>query len=111
MTQTANQRVVREYVQRGHIQQAANAIPTTRNKLKVAAYARVSTDEAEQLNSYKTQCDYYTSYIQGKSEWEFVGLYADEYTSYGQNPKRPWIPTISVFTGVFIIQSLLTLPT
>ena len=78
MTQTANQRVVREYVQRGHIQQADNAIPTTRRKLKVAAYARVSTDEAEQLNSYKTQCDYYTSYIQGKSEWEFVGLYADE---------------------------------
>ncbi|MGI6079097.1 MAG: recombinase family protein [Fastidiosipilaceae bacterium] len=78
MTQTANQRVVREYVQRGHIQQADNAIPTTRNKLKVAAYARVSTDEAEQLNSYKTQCDYYTSYIQGKLEWEFVGLYADE---------------------------------
>ena len=78
MTQTANQRVVREYVQRGHIQQADNAIPTTRNKLKVAAYARVSTDEAEQLNSYKTQCDYYTSYIQGKPEWEFVGLYADE---------------------------------
>lgn len=78
MTQTANQRVVREYVQRGHIQQADNAIPTTRNKLKVAAYARVSTDEAEQLNSYKTQCDYYTEYIQGKKEWEFVGLYADE---------------------------------
>ena len=78
MTQTANQRVVREYVQRGHIQQADNAIPTTRNKLKVAAYARVSTDEAEQLNSYKTQCDYYTTYIQGKPEWEFVGLYADE---------------------------------
>lgn len=78
MTQTANQRVVREYVQRGHIQQADNAIPTTRNKLKVAAYARVSTDEAEQLNSYKTQCEYYTSYIQGKPEWEFVGLYADE---------------------------------
>lgn len=78
MTQTANQRVVREYVQRGHIQQADNAIPTARNRLKVAAYARVSTDEAEQLNSYKTQCDYYTTYIQGKPEWEFVGLYADE---------------------------------
>lgn len=87
MTQTANQRVVREYVQRGHIQQADNAIPTTRNKLKVAAYARVSTDEAEQLNSYKTQCDYYTSYIQGKPEWEFVGLYADEVIT-GTSAKR-----------------------
>jgi hypothetical protein len=49
MTQTANQRVVREYVQRGHIRQADNDIPTARNRLKVAAYARVSTDEAEQL--------------------------------------------------------------
>lgn len=78
MAQTANERVVREYVQRGHIRQADNNVPITRNKLKVAAYARVSTDDAEQLNSYTTQCDYYTSYIQGKKEWEFVGLYADE---------------------------------
>ena len=76
--QTGNQRVVREYVQRGHIQQADNSGPITQQKLRVAAYARVSTDEAEQLNSYNAQCEYYTSYIQGKQEWEFVGLYADE---------------------------------
>ena len=74
----ASERVVREYVQRGHIRQADNTVPITKSKLKVAAYARVSTDEAEQLNSYKTQCEYYTSYIQEKPEWEFVGLYADE---------------------------------
>ena len=77
MAQTANPRVVREYVQRGHIQQSDNA-PTISHKLRVAAYARVSTDEAEQLNSYNTQCDYYTSYILGMPEWEFVGLFSDD---------------------------------
>lgn len=47
-------------------------------KLRVAAYARVSSDSADQLNSFSTQVDYYTSYIRSKEEWEFAGLYADE---------------------------------
>lgn len=46
-------------------------------KLRVAAYARVSSDSADQLNSFATQVDYYTGYIQSKDEWEFAGLYAD----------------------------------
>jgi site-specific DNA recombinase len=32
-------------------------------KRKVAAYARVSTDSDEQLNSYEAQITYYTDYI------------------------------------------------
>ncbi len=40
-------------------------------KLRVAAYARVSSDSADQLNSFATQVDYYTAYIQSKEEWEF----------------------------------------
>ena len=47
-------------------------------KLKVAAYARVSTDMEEQKNSYQTQVDYYTNMISKKSEWIFAGIYADE---------------------------------
>ena len=47
-------------------------------KLRVAAYARVSSDSADQLNSFATQVGYYTSYIQSKEEWEFAGIYADE---------------------------------
>lgn len=31
-------------------------------KLRVAAYARVSSDSADQLNSFATQVDYYTGY-------------------------------------------------
>lgn len=59
----------------------------TKVKRKVAAYARVSTDHEDQLNSYEAQCDYYTTYIQGNDEWEFAGLYADEGVS-GTSTKR-----------------------
>ena len=57
-------------------------------KLRVAAYARVSSDSADQLNSFATQVDYYTSYIQSQEEWEFAGLYADEAVSGTTADKR-----------------------
>ena len=50
----------------------------TKAKRKVAGYARVSTDFAEQLTSYEAQVAYYTSYIKGREDWEFVGVYTDE---------------------------------
>lgn len=46
--------------------------------LRVAAYARVSTDSAEQLTSYRAQVDYYTRYIAGHDGWELVEVYTDE---------------------------------
>ena len=46
--------------------------------LKVAAYCRVSTDSEDQLNSYKSQVDYYTNLISQNPEWELAGIYADE---------------------------------
>lgn len=45
---------------------------------KVAAYARVSTDKDDQFSSYEAQIDYYTKYIQSRSDWEFVKVYTDE---------------------------------
>lgn len=47
-------------------------------KRRVAAYARVSTDDAEQLTSYAAQVSYYTQYIKEKPEWEYVEVYADK---------------------------------
>ena len=47
-------------------------------KRRVAAYARVSTDHEEQQSSYEAQVDYYTNYINGRDDWEFVSVYADE---------------------------------
>jgi DNA invertase Pin-like site-specific DNA recombinase len=49
-----------------------------RQKTKVAAYARVSTDDEEQLTSYEAQVDYYTRYIKSKEDWNFVSVYTDE---------------------------------
>ena len=47
-------------------------------KLRVAAYCRVSTDSEEQINSYKNQLAFYTEKINNKGEWKFAGVYADE---------------------------------
>ena len=48
--------------------------------LKVSAYARVSTDQKEQLTSYEAQVDYYTRLIKSKAEWQFVGVYTEMLT-------------------------------
>jgi len=56
-------------------------------KLRVAAYCHVSTDDEEQLTSYKAQVDHYTSHIQKNPDWEFAGVYADEAIS-GTNTKK-----------------------
>ena len=50
----------------------------TAEKRKVAAYARVSTDNEDQKTSYAAQVDYYTNYIKSRPEWEFAGMYSDE---------------------------------
>ena len=47
-------------------------------KRKVAAYARVSTDNEDQKTSYAAQVDYYTNYIKSRPDWEFAGMYSDE---------------------------------
>ena len=46
--------------------------------LRVAAYARVSTDEEAQLVSLKTQKAYYEKMIAENKSYTFVGLYFDE---------------------------------
>jgi site-specific DNA recombinase len=56
---------------------------------KVCAYARVSTDNEEQLTSYDAQVEYYTKYIKEHKEWEFAGLYSDEGRSGTSIKHRP----------------------
>ena len=46
-------------------------------KLRVAAYTRVSSDSADQLNSFAAQNRYYTALISGKKNWTMVDIYAD----------------------------------
>lgn len=46
-------------------------------KKRVAAYARVSTEQDEQQSSYEAQVDFYTRHIKNNPEWEFAGVYTD----------------------------------
>lgn len=57
-------------------------------KKRVAAYARVSTDYDEQLSSYEAQVEFYTRYIKGNPDWEFISVYTDEGLSGTNTRKR-----------------------
>lgn len=54
------------------------AIEELKRKLKVAAYARVSTQTDAMLNSLSSQVSYYNKFIQSHDEWIFIGVYVDE---------------------------------
>ncbi len=56
--------------------------------LRVTFYARVSTDQDEQLNSLENQVQYYTELIQNKKNWKFVPGYVDEGISGTSTKKR-----------------------
>ena len=57
-------------------------------KRRVAAYARVSTDQDEQFTSFESQIQYYTDLIKGNPDYEFVKVYSDEGLSGTSVKKR-----------------------
>ena len=57
-------------------------------KLRVAAYARVSSSSEDQLNSYRAQTRYYSELISGNPDWEMVDIYADEGITGTSTEKR-----------------------
>ena len=78
------QRVVRKIVATvGHMAQALI------RRLRVCAYARVSTEKEEQESSYENQIEYYTKYIDNKPDWDNVGMYADQGITGTKAAKRP----------------------
>lgn len=60
----------------------------TEKKLRVAAYARVSTSSDEQLISLDAQKNHYEVLIRSRKDWEFAGLYFDEGISGTKMAKR-----------------------
>ena len=56
--------------------------------LRVTFYARVSTDQDEQISSLENQVQYYTELIQSRPNWRFVPGYVDEGISGGSTKKR-----------------------
>ncbi|MEA4973668.1 MAG: recombinase family protein [Candidatus Metalachnospira sp.] len=63
-------------------------IAVGKNKLRVAAYCRVSTASDEQIISLEAQKAYYENYIKTNPEWYFAGLYYDEGISGTKKEKR-----------------------
>ncbi len=56
---------------------------------RVAAYCRVSSSSADQLNSYATQIRVYTKLINNQPDWELVEIFADEGLSGMKADTRP----------------------
>ena len=53
-------------------------LESSKGKIKVAAYCRVSTEKDEQLNSLEVQRKYFDELIASHGEWEYVDVYYDE---------------------------------
>ena len=59
------------------------------DKIKTAAYCRVSTDKEAQDCSYELQVSYFTELINTNPTMEFVGIYGDKGRSGLSTEKRP----------------------
>ncbi len=53
-------------------------ISTEEQKIKAAAYCRVSTDSDDQENSFLAQVKYYSEFIASRDDMTLVDIYADE---------------------------------
>lgn len=56
--------------------------------MQVAAYCRVSTDQTDQLHSFKSQRRYFADYIAGHTDWTLYRIYADEGVTGTSTKKR-----------------------
>lgn len=59
-----------------------------KNKLRVAVYARVSTEKDDQINSLTSQKIYFADYISSQSDMELSKVYFDEGISGTQTRRR-----------------------
>ena len=57
--------------------QEESKLIVNKEKINVAAYARVSTDSDDQINSFESQKKYYESKINKNNDWRLVNIYAD----------------------------------
>lgn len=69
--------LIREEITLGRLE-IIPAKPTPSTRLKVAAYARVSTDVGRLPASFAAQVSYYSRLIQENPAWEYAGIYSDQ---------------------------------
>ena len=63
-------------------------VPAIKQLKKVAAYARVSMQSERMMHSISAQVSYYSKLIQNNPDWEYAGVYADDFISGTNTVKR-----------------------
>lgn len=63
-------------------------VPAIKQLKKVAAYARVSMQSERMMHSISAQVSYYSKLIQKNPDWEYAGVYADDFISGTNTAKR-----------------------
>ncbi len=64
-------------------------VENKKEKIRVAAYCRVSTSSDAQLESLEAQKVHYENYINSRDDWQFAGIYYDEGITGTKKDKRP----------------------
>jgi site-specific DNA recombinase len=70
------------------ITKIAQPVSAPFERMRVAAYARVSSGKDAMLDSLAAQISYYSKLIQQRPQWQYAGVYADEALT-GTNDNRP----------------------
>ena len=65
------------------------AKPQEKRIIRVAAYARVSSDKDAAFHSLEAQTAYYDEYVSAHADWELVGIYSDNGISGTSIKHRP----------------------
>ncbi|MBR3170654.1 MAG: integrase [Lachnospiraceae bacterium] len=66
----------------------APALEEQRNRIRVAAYCRVSTDHEDQETSFEAQQTHFTNLISGNPGWELVGFMPTRNPAHGHRRER-----------------------
>ena len=64
------------------------------DRIRVAAYCRVSTDDDDQLGSFESQKLYYEQKIRANRDWVNAGIFADEAITGTKVDKREGFQTM-----------------
>lgn len=69
-------------------------------KMRVAAYCRVSTNQEAQQNSYQAQRAYYLNMIESNPDWTLADIFADESIILGTSRE---VLAMQGFPGLILI--------
>lgn len=84
------------------------AVPVIREKKRVVAYARVSMQSERMLHTLSAQVSYYSGLIQKNPDWEYAGVYADDFISGTNTVKRDEFKRMLADCGAGKIDIILT---